>query len=169
VSYKKKTNKKEYNITAEWVLGRAEYLLEDRDYTQRKMEEKLRLAFPDNPEYCESAIKHLLSNDAINDERFADHFIHVRLSRKEGVAKIKQAMYTKGFPRQLIDKVDSDPRVQEKSFFDDALALKTQWVGDAPLSPFEDKRIYNRIARRLASRGFSFDIVNKVMRYSPDE
>lgn len=166
---KRDNKKKEHEVTPEWVLGRATLLLEDRDYTEKKMAQKLRLAFPDNPEYCQQAIENLVERGSINDERFAEHFIGNRLGRKEGVGKIKQAMYTKGFPKSIIDKIEHDPRVQEKSFHDDALALKISWVGEAPLSPYEDQRIYNRTFRRLASRGFSFDIINKVMRHAPDE
>ena len=162
----RRKSKKKVIVTEEWVYGRATFLLEQRDYTEKKLAEKLRQAFPEHPQFCKSAIDKCRESGAVNDERFAESFIAGRLGRKEGIGKIKQAMYTKGFPKHLIDSVSDNPDVQDKPFFDDALALKQSWAGEAPVNQRDDPKLYNRIVGRLARRGFDFGIIKDVMAHT---
>ena len=129
------------------------YLLGRQDYTRSKLREKICQNHPDaDPD---KIINRLINFGYLNDESFAERYVQSLLNQKMGVPKIKQKMYAKGFPRELIDSVSSMESVYEHDFKSDALALKLRFYGAEPIV---DQKIKQRAINKLLRKGFSFDV-----------
>lgn len=129
------------------------YLLGRQDYTCAKLREKICQKHPEaDPD---KIINRLIELGYLNDERFAERYVQSLLGQKMGVSKIKQKMYVKGFPRQIIDSVSNMENVQEHDFRSDALALKLRAYGEDPITDQKEKQ---RAINKLLRKGFSFDV-----------
>lgn len=112
-------------------------------------------------------ISDLKKVDLINDEKFAESWASARLANKPmGRYLLKQELFRKGIKKELIEEVI------EKSFEDEKeieLAKKLLDKRKKLFKNLEDRKVQKKLADFLLRRGFSYDIVNKVMRIKEPE
>jgi regulatory protein len=99
----------------------------------------------------------LLSKKQLSDERFAEERAR-SLSRKYGVARIKHDLRSKGIADHIINSVSTDGELER------AKTILTRKYRE-PASSREERA---RRARFLQSRGFSMDVITRLIRGSEE-
>lgn len=127
------------------------FLLGRQDYTESKLRSKIKQVHPEAEP--EKIILKMKEYGYINDERFAERYVQSLLHSQCGMAKIKQKMYSKGFPREIIDSVSSMENVQEYDFKASALELKLKLYGEDPIT---DQKLKQKALNKLLRAGFDF-------------
>ncbi len=98
----------------------------------------------------------------IDDIELAGMIVRDRKNiKKYGKKRIKQDLFKKGIDSNIIDKVISS-EVKDDEEYKNALFL-----GKKKLKTIKDsdkRKVYGKLSRHLAYKGFSFEIVNKVVR-----
>ncbi len=112
-------------------------------------------------------ISNLKKVDLINDEKFAESWASTRLANKPmGRYLLKQELFRKGIRKELIEEVITKSFEDEKEL---DLAKKLLDKRKKPFKNLEERKIQKKLADFLLRRGFSYDIVNKVMRIKEPE
>ena len=142
------------------LKGRALRLLSGREYSRAELERKLK-PFEEAPGELAQALDALQAKDFINEQRVVDSVLY-RRSAKLGTARIRQELQTKGLdPGMVLDAV--------ASLQDTELARAREvWrkkFGTPPL----DVAARGKQQRFLLARGFSGDVVRKVVAGGDDE
>ena len=113
-------------------------------------------------------IERLKQKDFLNDERFANEWIHARRnSKQKGINAIKSELYQKGIEREIIDRL-LDPRLREDDNDSDyeseeKLAMQSLEKKVKNIELLEDPREKQRILGFLMRKGFSYDISRSVI------
>lgn len=143
-------------------------LLSRQDYTEKALRLKLKKNFPENPEFHEPAIEYAQIYYPIDDLAFGQRFLENQLREGVGKNKIKQRMYNRHFPREVIDTVLSSEEADQHDYLSDAIRLREAKFGT---EPFSDIKAKAKAQRFLVGKGFSFDVVNQAInhRYDDDE
>ena len=105
-----------------------------------------------SPQALEAVLDDLAQRKQLSDERYAETRTHW-LSRKFGAAKIRQDLKEHGIADAVIARVSADGDLEKARAI---LARKYR----APVSTREEKA---KRARFLQSRGFSYEIIRKVL------
>tara|TARA_R110000772_G_scaffold250022_3_gene364623 strand:+ start:909 stop:1484 length:576 start_codon:yes stop_codon:yes gene_type:complete len=165
--YKKKQSTKPQVISYERVKSYMQWMIERYgDYSAKTMLQKANLLFKDDKQFNEPALEYLIERDIINDLRYAKR-LTVSLSEKNiGANKIKEKLYTKGFSFVVINECVSAIETTDEDYFEKALILKVRKFG---VEPIEDLKLKQKALRHLITKGFSYEIANKVISYSDDE
>ncbi len=112
-------------------------------------------------------ISDLKQVDLINDENFAESWASSRLANKPmGRFLLKQELFRKGIKKELIEEVI------KKSFEDEKeteLAKKLLDKRKKLFQNLENRKIQKKLSDFLLRRGFSYEIVNKVMHLKETE
>lgn len=104
----------------------------------------------------EALLGQLEATGLLSDARYAETFVASRTSRY-GAAKIKQALRAKGVDDQVINEHLQPDRDAE---YATARELWLRKFGESPA----DAREYARQMRFLLSRGFTGDVVKKILK-----
>ncbi|MBA6392171.1 RecX family transcriptional regulator [Colwellia sp. BRX10-3] len=165
--YKRKPNAKPQVISYERVKSYMQWMIERYgDYSSKALLQKANLLFKDDTQFNQPALEYLIERDIINDLRYAQR-LTLSLSEKNiGPNKIKEKLYAKGFPSQIINECISAIETTDEDYFDKALTLKIRKFGEAPI---EELKLKQKALRHLISKGFSYSIANQVVGYSEDE
>ena len=144
--------------TGKSLKARAVDLLSRREHT--RLELKRRLApFVQEGDDLDAVLDELAGKHWQSDSRFAEQFATAR-GRKYGSLRIAQEMRERGVERELIKETLA---TQE-----DLTTAREIWqrkFGEAPA----DQKERLKQTRFLASRGFSAEIIRKVLQGLPDE
>lgn len=98
----------------------------------------------------------------INDEEFVKWWIEQRTKIKPRAARlIKFELKQKGIAKELIDEVFKDKDFETVSDFDKAIKLAQKRM--VRLKNETPKKAYEKLGRFLASKGFDYDIIKKVI------
>ena len=107
----------------------------------------------ESPEALEALLDLLLSKKQLSDERFASERARV-LSRKYGPAKIRQDLKAKGIPEDVIDRVAAGSELERaRAIFRKKFPVETK-----------DRAEQAKRARFLQGRGFSYDVIVRVLK-----
>jgi len=138
-------------------LEYALYLLELRDRSVKEIERKMT-----EKEYTaddiEKSINFLLDKDFLNDERFVENKIKQLKLRGQGKFKVKFSLGRYGLAKELIDEKVND--ISETEEFENAKELAQKLIKKKKIEP--EKR-YEKVGRFLAGRGYSIEVVKKVL------
>lgn len=107
-------------------------------------------------EALEEALKALKDRGYLSEERFAESFIRRQAARK-GTSFIKQSLKQHQLPAELIATVTTDLQASEETR---ARQLWERRFGEVALDPKERLRQM----RFLALRGFSHDVIRRIVR-----
>jgi regulatory protein len=136
------------------LKGRALRLLSGREYSRAELERKLK-AFEEAPGELAQALDALQAKDFINEQRVVDSVLY-RRAAKLGTARIRQELQTKGLdPGMVLDAV--------ASLQDTELARAREVWRKKFGTPPEDAAARGKQQRFLLARGFSGDVVRKVV------
>lgn len=119
--------------------------------------------------YMEKHIENVISSckdkNYLNDREFAKSFINDKINlNKYGPVRIKHELKLKGVSRDIIDEVIDYDR-------DDQYELAKE-VANKKINSYrsdDKKAIYRKLSGLLQRRGFSYDIISKVVRETLDQ
>lgn len=135
---------------------RALRYLARREHSRAELARKLS-PHAESPAMLEGVLNELASKRQLSDERYAD----VRanwLSRKYGAAKIRHDLKTHGVAEAVIERISAD------GDYDRAKAIVARkYRGPATTREEKAKR-----ARFLQSRGFSYDVIRRLVDADPE-
>lgn len=134
-------------------------LLAQREHSRRELTRKL-TPHAESPEELQTLLDDLERGNQLSEQRFAEGRARA-LARKFGAARIEHDLRERGVAAEAAAQASSAARATE---FDRARAVWLRKFG----SPPSDRNARARQARFLLSRGFSSEIVNRVLRASDD-
>lgn len=145
------------NFTAKETAFR---LLTRRHHSKKELERKL-LARKFNKEIVNHILQELENNNYLDDEKFSREFTEEKLSKKHlGRNLIKARLKEKGVSSEIISMTLNERSDDEE--FSNALFLAEKKL--AVLKTREDEnKIVHRIHSYLQLRGYSYDIIRKVL------
>jgi regulatory protein len=122
-----------------------------REHSRAELARKL-APHAESPQAIETVLDDLANRKQLSDERYAEVRSHW-LSRKYGAAKIRQDLKAHGVAEAVIEGVSADGDLEKAKAI---LARKYR----AAATTLEEKA---KRARFLQSRGFSYEIIRKVL------
>lgn len=152
---------KTYEMIEEEILlkrarDRALYLLQSQGRTQAEMIKKLK-----DDGYSQSVTERVLSflqeYHFIDDNAYTENYIHVNKGRKSK-RQITYELQQKGVDRDQIRQMLEENPVDEEETVRALLKKKTG--GRSP----EDKKEIQKLAAFLGRKGFSFEVISRVLR-----
>lgn len=142
------------------LKGRALRLLAQREHSRFELERKLRPHEQHEGE-MQQALDTLQAKGYINDERVADSVVH-RRANKLGTNRVKAELQAKGLDEAVVRETVEALRATEQ---DRATEVWRKKFGQPP----KDAAERAKQMRFLAARGFSGDVVRRVLNASPDD
>lgn len=140
---------KEYALRLLKLRDRSEFEI------RRKMVEK---KYPS--EDIDTTIAFLTEKRFIDDERFVRNFVRLAVgSGKMGKQKMQFKLSRFGIAKDLIGKELQE--ISTDSEYSRAMELANRWIEKKQSVPKE--KIYERLGRFLLAKGFSYDIIKKVL------
>ncbi len=119
-------------------------------------------------EEIEETVRELEEYHYIDDFQFAVMFAEISLEKGRGEKRIRRELAEKGVVSNVIDAAFFDLKAEERmpDPYEQALEIARQTVMNiAPARTWEDKqKIQGKVARKLLSRGFSDDVVYRVVK-----
>jgi regulatory protein len=134
------------------LKARALRHLARREHSRAELARKL-APHAESQEAIEAVLDLLLSQKQQSDERFAEERVRV-LSRKYGAAKIRHDLRSKGIAHDISERAASESNELEKARA--ILARKYR-------SPAQSREEKARRARFLQGRGFSYEIIRRLL------
>jgi len=142
------------------LKARAAGYLSRREHSRAELARKL-APYAESEDALQAVLDALAREGWQSDDRYAQDLVHRKASR-QGAARIVHDLRQQGISEDRIADVRDALRATE---FDRVRAVWAKRFGQAP----EARDDYARQARFLASRGFSFEAVRKVLGASGDE
>lgn len=137
------------------LKGRALRLLGMREHSRAELERKL-ASHEQEPGELKRVLDDLQAKDFISDERAAESVLH-RRSARLGAGRIRQELQAKGLAAELVAASVASLKATE---LDRAREVWRKKFGEPP----QDAAQRARQARFLVSRGFSGEVVARVLR-----
>ena len=134
-------------------------ILSKSDQSEKKLREKLLNDYDEN--IVEEVIEFLKGYKLINDNLLAEKIVHDNINlSKFGKNKIKQNLYNKGIAasdiQDAISQIDPDEEYENAKYLAEKRLKRLKG---------EDKnKINQKIYQHLAYKGFSYDIIKRVLR-----
>lgn len=134
-------------------------ILSKSDQSEKKLREKLLNDYDEN--IVEEVIEFLKGYKLINDNLLAEKIVHDNMNlSKFGKNKIKQNLYNKGIAasdiQDAISQIDPDEEYENAKYLAEKRLKRLKG---------EDKnKINQKIYQHLAYKGFSYDIIKRVLR-----
>jgi regulatory protein len=142
------------------LKGRALRLLSQREHSRAELTKKLTPHVQDG-EDLGAVLDELEAKDFINESRVLESVVHRRASRLGG-ARIRQELQSKGLPAEAVQQAVDQLKHSE---LDRARGVWARKFAQPPQTPQENARQ----TRFLLTRGFSGDVVRRVLRGTVDE
>lgn len=133
-------------------------ILSKADQSESKIREKLSSDFE---EYTiDLVIEFLQKNNFINDEILAQKIVNTNVNlNKYGKNKIRQNLYNKGIDKDSIEQAISS--LDQNKEFENAMYLAKKRYDR--IKNDDEHKIYQKIYQHLAYKGFSYDIIKRVL------
>jgi regulatory protein len=137
------------------LKGRALRLLGNREHSRTELERKLS-EYEQEPGQLQRVLDELQAKGFIDEQRVVDSVLHRRAPRL-GASRIRQELQGKGVPPALVAQAVTALRATELQRARDVWRRR---FGAAP----GDAKERARQARFLAARGFSGDVIRRVLK-----
>lgn len=153
----------------DWLLTnckeRSLYIIQNYPKTEKKLREKLKQSKKYSDKIIDESIKFLKKYNYINDEEFAKRYIELQ-GHKETFKVMRQKLYVKGVPKNLIDKVlnEAEKSYDEMSVARNLLAKKYPNFEQEVVSM--DMKQKQKVYQYLLRKGVKYDIVLKLVKES---
>jgi regulatory protein len=122
-----------------------------REHSRAELARKL-APHAQSPEALDALLDELVSMKQLSDERFAEERAR-SLARKFGPAKIRHDLKSKGIAEEIVERIDAGDELAR------ARAILSRKYRD-PAATREERA---RRARFLSSRGFSMDVIARLL------
>ena len=136
--------------TAAELRAFAYRLLGRREYSVLELDRRIRRKWPQlESNAAEELAEALIAENLLSDQRFAESYVRMAVSRQQGPLKIRAALRARGVADSLIaDALDG--------YADRWIGLAIEWLQRQQPGPLDyDGR--GKFYRRLLNRGFSHD------------
>lgn len=138
------------------AYSKALYLLGFRDYSEKEMQNKLKLDFTDDT--IENTIEKLKEQKLLDDEKFASKYADVLIFEKKFSKKMAVYELTKkGIDKQISESIVDNIDIDEKDQIKDLISRKYK---DA----YNDEKVKRRAIAFLQRHGYKihdiFDVIN---------
>jgi regulatory protein len=143
--------------TPEQLKARALRHLVRREHSRAELARKL-APHAESPQAVEDLLDQLLSRKQLSDQRYAEERART-LSRKYGIARIRHDLRAKGIAEEVIAQA-----ADAQGEFERARAILERKYRE-PASNREERA---KRARFLQSRGFSMDVITRLIRGSEE-
>lgn len=135
-------------------------LLHFASRTEKEMRERLA-----KHEYEEKTIERVITflkeYDFINDLKLTKHMVKSKSKgNKYGKNRIKQDLYRKGIDKDLIENTIENELDQETEY-ENALSLAQKKM--ATIKDTDKRKIYEKLGRYLAYRGYDYEMIKRVI------
>jgi regulatory protein len=138
---------------------RAIRLLAQREHTRLELQRKL--SVHGAADEIDTVLAELEITQLQSDARFAEAYVRSHAPRL-GAARLRQTLRTKGVDAELIDA-----QLSNESLPDELERARALWVRKFVLAPVDSKE-WARQARFLQSRGFSADLIRRLLKELPE-
>ena len=138
---------------------RALGFLARREHSRAELRRKL-APHAESPGQLDALLDDLIQRKLLSEERFAEARAHV-LARKFGAARIERDLRARGVSEEQAANASIEARATE---FERARDVWRRKFGTPPA----DLKERGRQARFLLSRGFSTDVINRILRHEDD-
>lgn len=138
---------------------RAIRLLAQREHTRLELQRKL--SAHGTADEIDTVLAELETNQLQSDARFAEAYVRSHASRL-GVARLRQTLSSKGIDSELINA-----QLTSESLPDELERARALWVRKFAVAPADHKE-WGRQARFLQSRGFSVDVIRRLLKELPE-
>jgi regulatory protein len=142
------------------LKGRALRLLGGREHSRAELERKL-AQHEQEPGQLQRALDELQAKGFISDARVVESVLH-RRAPKLGADRIRHELRGKGVDGELVSNAMQELRPTE---LDRARQVRERKFADLPADASE----HAKQARFLAGRGFSADVIRRVLGGGPDD
>lgn len=142
------------------LKGRALRLLSQREHSRQELERKL-ARYEAEPGALVAVLDELQAKGFICEERVLQSVLH-RRAAKLGAARLRQELLEKGLPRERVEQAMNGLLGSEQAR---ASAVWRKKYGERPDTAQERARQ----ARFLIARGFSAEVVRRVLEQAPGE
>ena len=143
-------------FTTPSLKGRALRLLSQREHSLDELRRKL-VRHVQEGDDLEAVLRDLQAKDFISETRVVESVLN-RRAGQFGASRLRQELQAKGIAPEAVQQAVADLQPSE---FRRAHAL---WLRKFGTPPGDDPREWARQSRFLAARGFSGDIVRRVVR-----
>ena len=148
----KKKNLKQLKDYCVWLLAR-------KNYSEFELRGKLK-KYAENQSDIDTVIEQMLEYKYIDDSTYALSLFRSEVQKGHGLMRLKQSFQSKG-----VDIATVQAAVDDVNWFQAAYDLKVKKFGIAIAS---DEKQKAKQIRFLQYRGFSLDVVLKVIKYIPE-
>jgi len=135
-------------------------LLSRRDRTRAELQSRLQ-PYAESEEELGALLDGLAESGLLSDRRFVEARTHA-LERRFGASEVRRRLHGSGASAELIDQAVAQ---MESTELARARAIWARRFGEPPEDPLERARQQ----RFLRTRGFSFEVIRRVVRGTEDE
>lgn len=131
-------------------------LLARREYSRRELLERMHKRFPEHDVEDFSLVIDALAEEGLqSDQRFAESYVRLRVSRGHGPMKIAHELLQRG-----VDDAGSSPLLAEYNWLQLAADALTKKFGHTSPTDLSEKA---RMARFLNQRGFGWEHLDSLL------
>ena len=150
------------------LKGRALRLLAAREQSRSELENKLK-PFEETPGQIAQVLDDLQAKDFISEARVVESVIN-RRQAKLGASRIRQELFSKGIDKEAVVEAMVGLKATELERARELWQRKFGSKSDGqPIDRAADKAAKAKQMRFLAARGFSGDVIRRVMTPADDE
>jgi len=147
------------------ALSHAVRLLSARPYSERKLREKLANKFPRDE--IDHAIRRLCAERLLDDQRYAEDFVRVRVATRprSGFVLVRELMQrgiARGMAQDVVNRLV--PAESHENLARELVSRKR-----AMYRGLDEPTRRRRLTAFLARRGFSYEVIHKVLRIPPED
>ncbi len=146
------------------LKGRALRLLAAREQSRSELEKKLK-PFEETPGQIAQVLDDLQAKDFISEARVVESVIN-RRQAKLGASRIRQELFSKGIDKEAVVEAMAGLKATE---LDRAKELWQRKFGARSDGQVPDRAAQAKQMRFLAARGFSGDVIRRVLAAPDDE
>lgn len=115
-----------------------------------------------NKQFIVNTLDELEKTKLIDDSEFAKDYFSIQIKKKKGLLKIKADLFKKGVNREIIEEVVINS-ADEIKFLESAKLLAERKLEQLQKRDLEKNKIKQKIFQYLAGRGFTTDIISKIL------
>ena len=115
-----------------------------------------------NKQFIINTLDELEKTKLIDDDEFAKDYFSLQIKKKKGLLKIKADLFKKGVKREIIEEIVNNSE-NETEFLNSAKLLAERKLEQLQKRSLEKIKIKQKIFQYLAGRGFTTDIISRIL------
>lgn len=115
-----------------------------------------------NKQFIINTLDELEKTKLVDDGEFAKDYFSLQIKKKKGLLKIKADLFKKGVKREIIEEIVNNSE-NETEFLNSAKLLAERKLEQLQKRSLEKIKIKQKIFQYLAGRGFTTDIISRIL------